>query len=53
MATKKTKSKTQPSAGISPTKARKILKDGEIGGKPLTKKQRGLFGAAAGRKKKK
>lgn len=43
---------------ISREKARKILKHGEVGGKPLTKKQKGLFGARAGgapvrRKKKK
>jgi hypothetical protein len=43
--------KSQPSAGISPEKARQILKDGEVRGHPLTEKQRGLFGAAAGRGK--
>lgn len=32
---------------ISPEKARQILKDGEVHGKPLTDKQRGMFGAAA------
>lgn len=31
-------------------KARKILKHGEIGGKPLTRKQKGLFGVIAGGK---
>lgn len=43
---------------ISKEKARKILKHGEVGGKSLTKKQAGFFGARAGgapvrRKKKK
>ena len=32
---------------LSPTKARKILHDGSVRGKPLTPKQRGLFGARA------
>jgi len=30
---------------ISPAKAKKILKDGAVRGKKLTKAQRGLFGA--------
>ena len=34
---------------ISRTKAKKILRDGEIRGRKLTKAQRGFFGAAAGR----
>jgi len=38
-----------PSKDIDPEKARKILKDGEIGGKPLTEAQKGMFGAAAGK----
>lgn len=42
----------QPSRKISPGKAKKILKEGKARGKPLTKKQKGLFGAAAGRGKK-
>lgn len=42
--------KAQPSDDISPEKARQILKDGEANGKPLTEKQRGMFGAAAGKK---
>ena len=29
-------------------KAKKILKHGEVHGKPLTKKQKGFFGARAG-----
>ena len=43
----------RPSSKINPTKARKILRDGKVRGKPLSKPQRGLFGAAAGRKKRK
>jgi CBS-domain-containing membrane protein len=43
----------KPSRRISPEKARKILHDKEIRGKPLTEKQRKLFGAAASRGKKK
>ena len=34
---------------LSKTKARKILKDGKVHGKKLTKKQRGFFGARAGK----
>jgi len=37
---------------ITPAKACKILKDGQVNGKPLTKKQRGKFGAECARKKK-
>lgn len=33
---------------MSPEKAKQILRDGEIGGKPLTEKQRGMFGLIAG-----
>jgi len=44
-------SKAQPSSDISPDKACQILHDGEANGKPLTDKQRGMFGAACGRKK--
>lgn len=33
---------------LSPKKARKILKHGEVRGKPVTEKQRGLFGLIAG-----
>ncbi|ANS04532.1 hypothetical protein [uncultured Mediterranean phage] len=36
---------------LTKKKARKILKDGTVHGKPLTKKQRGLFGATASGKK--
>ena len=52
MAKKKTKRK-QPSktTKLTPRKASLILKEGEIGGKPLTKKQRGFFGAVASKKK--
>lgn len=32
---------------ITPRKARKILRDGKVRGKPLTDKQRGFFGARA------
>lgn len=37
------------SAKISPEKTKKILRDDEVHGKKLTKKQRGFFGAVAGR----
>jgi hypothetical protein len=33
---------------LSSDKAKKILKDGEVRGNPLTKKQKGFFGARAG-----
>lgn len=42
-----TKKKKYPSAA----KAKKILKDGTVHGKPLTPKQRGLMGLLAGGKK--
>lgn len=35
-------------AKISVAKAKKILRDGKIGGKPLTAKQKRFFGARAG-----
>ena len=35
---------------ISKAKARQILREGEIGGKPLTRRQMGFFGARAGGK---
>ena len=35
---------------LSQAKAAKILHDGKVRGKPLTKKQRGFFGARAGGK---
>ena len=38
---------SQPSSDIPAAKAKKILEDGEVHGKPLTDKQRGMFGAAA------
>jgi hypothetical protein len=34
--------------GVSPEKAKEILRDGTANGKPLTKKQKGYFGAIAG-----
>ena len=37
-------------AKLTKTKAKKILGDGSIRGKKLTKKQRGLFGVIAGGK---
>lgn len=36
---------------LTKTKARKILRDGKIRGKKLTKKQRGFFGARASGKR--
>lgn len=33
---------------LTKAKAKKILEEGQIGGRPLTKKQRGFFGARAG-----
>ncbi len=33
---------------VSKTKAKKILRHGEVRGKKLTKKQKGFFGARAG-----
>jgi hypothetical protein len=33
---------------VTQVKAKKILKDGKVHGKALSKKQRGLFGAIAG-----
>lgn len=51
---KKTKNKRKhlPSLRITSKKARKILKDGMIRGKPLTAKQKRMFGAAVSKKKK-
>lgn len=43
-------SKSQPSDDISSEKACLILRDGEVNGKPLTEAQRGMFGAACGKK---
>ena len=39
-------------ADVSPEKAREILSDGTVHGKPLTEAQRGMFGAIAGRDRK-
>lgn len=36
------------SGSVSPTKARKILRHGEISGRPLTAKQKRFFGLIAG-----
>lgn len=33
---------------LTKKKAKKILEEGKVHGKPLTKKQRGFFGARAG-----
>jgi len=38
---------------LKPAKARKILEEGQVGGKPITKKQQGFFGAVAGKSNKK
>lgn len=35
-------------AKLTKAKAKKILRHGEVHGKPLTKKQKGFFGARAG-----
>jgi len=35
--------------GLTSSKAREILRDGTVHGKKLTKKQKGFFGARAGR----
>ena len=35
-------------AKLTKAKAKKILKDGKVRGKPLTKRQKGFFGARAG-----
>jgi len=43
------KHKGLPSSRIKSAKAKAILRDGEVHGKPLTKAQRGMFGAAAGK----
>jgi hypothetical protein len=40
---------SQPSDDISSAKAKKILEDGEVHDKPLSDKQKGMLGAAAGR----
>ncbi len=39
-------------AGVSSEKAKQILRDGEVHGRPLTEAQRGMFGAIAGKAKK-
>ena len=39
------KSSHKPKKKLAKSKARKILRDGEVRGKALTKKQRGFFGA--------
>jgi hypothetical protein len=54
MAYTKASKKRKPSAKtkLTAAKAKKMLKDGTAQGKPLTKKQKGFFGAVAGKKKK-
>lgn len=39
-------------AKLTKTKAKKILKDGTVRGKKITKKQRGFFGSIASGKRK-
>lgn len=39
--------------GVSRSKAREMLEHGEVHGKPITKKQRGYFGAVASGKARK
>lgn len=51
MATKK-KLPSRRKGAPTPTKARKMLREGEAHGKKLTKKQKGFLGAIAGRDKK-
>lgn len=41
----------QPSDKIDPEKAKQILEEGQVDGKPLTEDQRKMFGAAASREK--
>ena len=40
-------------AGLTKKKAKTILEEGMVRGKPLTKKQKGFFGLVAGGQKKK
>lgn len=47
--TSKEEKKPSSHADISPEKAKKILEDGSVRGHPLTDKQKGFFGAIAGR----
>lgn len=44
--------KRKPSSRIGSRKAAKILRDGSVRGHKLTGKQRRMFGAAAGRRRK-
>ena len=46
---KEKKDAGQPSTDIPKEKAKQILKEGEVEGKPLSEKQKGLFGSAAGK----
>lgn len=48
---KKKKRKKSASMDMSSEKAKKILRDGSVRGHKLSKKQRGLFGAIAGKGK--
>lgn len=44
--------KRRPSSHVSSRKAREILRHGTVRGHKLTKKQKRMFGAAAGRRRK-
>ena len=52
MAKKKSQVLPSQTTDITPQKARKILEDKTVRGHPLTPKQRGFFGAVAGKSKK-
>jgi hypothetical protein len=41
---------TRSTGNVSKQKAKKILRHGKVKGKKLTKKQKGFFGAKAGKK---
>ncbi len=47
---KRIAARTKAQGTVSSAKAKKILRDGTVRGKPLTKAQRGFFGARAGGK---
>lgn len=47
----KSKKTMEPIPKIKPAKAKEMLRDGTAHGKPLTKAQKGMLGAAAGRGK--
>jgi hypothetical protein len=52
MAATMAKKPSQQKGAPSPTKARQILHDQEVRGHPLTKAQRGYFGAVAAKARK-